>query len=165
MVLPGSRIINGVGLLFALSSMLFAAGFLQYYLGLEPCALCIVDRVLVCSLGVLFLLALIHNPGLLGQRVYGIFSALVALTGIAVCWRHIWLQNLPKDLVPSCGPGLDYMLDTLPFAETLQIIFTASGECADIQWRFLGLTLPEQTFLVFIGFFGLALTQIFRKRA
>ena len=165
MTLPESRIINGLGVFGAISSMLFAVLFLQGYLELEPCPLCVVDRALVITIGSLFLLALIHNPALTGQRIYGALAALVALTGVGVCWRHIWLQNLPEALVPSCGPGLDYMLDTLPISETLQIVFTASGECADIQWSFIGLSIPEQTLIVFNGFLLLALIQVFRKKA
>ena len=164
MTLPSSRIINGLGALGAICSMLFALLFLQQYLGLDPCPLCVVDRVLVISLGCIFFLATIHNPGIIGQRIYGLLAGIVALTGVAVCWRHIWLQNLPEDLVPSCGPGLDYMMETLPIGETLEIIFTASGECADIQWSFMNLSIPEQTLLVFNGFLLLSLVQIFRKK-
>jgi len=164
MTLPESRIINGLGALGAAFAMLFALLFLQKYLELDPCPLCVVDRVLVISLGCIFFVAAAHNPGTIGQRIYGILAALVALTGVGVCWRHIWLQNLPEDLVPSCGPGLDYMMETLPISETLEIIFTASGECADIQWSFMGLSIPEQTLLVFNGFLLLALVQVFRKK-
>mgnify|MGYP000030846727 FL=1 len=164
MTLPASRIINGLGTLGAICSMLFALLFLQHYLGLDPCPLCVVDRVLVISLGCIFFIATIHNPGIVGQRIYGLLTTIVALSGVAVCWRHIWLQNLPEDLVPSCGPGLDYMMETLPIGETLEIIFTASGECADIQWSFMGLSIPEQTLLVFNGFLLLSLFQVFRKK-
>lgn len=163
MSLPSSRIINGLGVLGSVSSMLFAVLFLQHHLGLEPCPLCVVDRGLVITLGIIFFLAAVHNPGTIGRRVYAFAATLVALTGVGVCWRHIWLQNLPEDLVPACGPGLDYMLDTLPIAETLEILFTATGECADIQWNVMGLTIPEQTLIVFNGFLFLALIQLFRK--
>lgn len=157
-----SRVVNGLGLLLAVTSYLFAYFFLQLYLELEPCPLCMIDRVFVIASGVFFLLALVHNPNATGQRIYGFLAGLMALAGIMVCWRHIYLQNLPKDLVPNCAPGLDYMLETLPVSETLSIIFNTSGECADIQWSFLGLTIPEQTLLVFNGLFAIALYQLFR---
>ncbi|OUS28233.1 disulfide bond formation protein B [Gammaproteobacteria bacterium 45_16_T64] len=163
MTLPSSRIINGLGIVGAVSSMLFALLFLQGHLGLEPCPLCVVDRAIIITLGCLFLAAALHNPQKVGRRIYAAITSVVALTGVAVCWRHIWLQNLPEDLVPSCGPGLDYMLDTLPIAETVEILFTATGECADIQWNLMGLTIPEQTLIVFNGFLFLALVQLFRK--
>ena len=159
-----SRLVNGLGVLLAVSSYLFAYFFLQIFLGLEPCALCMIDRVFVVGSGLFFLLAFIHNPGITGQRIYGFFAALSSLAGILVCWRHIYLQNLPSDLIPSCAPDLDYMMDVLPVGEMLSIIFNTSGECADTQWEFLGLSIPEQTLLVFNGLFAMALYQTFRPK-
>ena len=157
-----SRLVNGLGLLLAVVSILFAYFYLQLHLGLAPCPLCIIDRIFVAGAGLFFLLALAHNPGATGQRIYGGLASLNALAGVLVCWRHIYLQNLPEDLVPNCAPGLDYMLDTLPLSETLSIIFNTSGECADIQWTFMGLTIPEQTLLVFNALLALGLYQVFR---
>jgi disulfide bond formation protein DsbB len=163
--LPSPRIINGLGLFGCVFANLFAIFYLQGHLGLEPCPLCIIDRVIVGMIGILFLLALIHNPHGWGQRIYGGLGALVSGLGVAVCIRHIWLQGLPPDQVPACAPGLDYMLDTLPMMETLKIVFTTAGECAEVQWTFLGLSIPEQTLLVFLGFLVLNLIQLGRKTA
>lgn len=163
MTLPSPRIVNGLGLFGCIFANLFAIYYLGGHLGLEPCPLCIIDRIIVGTIGLIFLLALIHNPRSWGQRIYGGLGSLASALGVAVCARHIWLQNLPKDEIPACAPGLDYMLDTLPMMETLQIIFTTSGECADIQWSFLGLSIPEQTLLVFAGFLALNLVQLCRK--
>ena len=157
-----SRWVNGLGFLLTVIAFLFAYLFLQLHLGLAPCPLCIIDRIFVVGAGIFFLLALIHNPGINGQRIYGLLASLNALAGIIVCWRHIYLQNLPEDLIPNCAPGLDYMLDTLPLSETLSIIFNTSGECADIQWTFMGLSIPEQTLLVFNALLALGLYQVFR---
>jgi disulfide bond formation protein DsbB len=143
--------------------MLFALYFLQGYLGLEPCPLCMVDRVLVIGAGASFLLALLHNPAAIGRRLYAGAGALFNLSGIGVCLRHIWLQNLPKDAIPTCAPGLDYMLETLPMTETLRIIFTTSGECAEVAWTFLGLSIPEQTLIVFVGLLALNWVELTRK--
>ena len=74
--------------------------------------------------------------------MYGILGAVCALAGAAVSARHVWLQNLPADLVPECGPGLDYMLDVFPLTEALTLVFQGSGECANVQWSFLGLSMP-----------------------
>ncbi|MCG8673380.1 MAG: disulfide bond formation protein B [Pseudomonadales bacterium] len=160
-----SRFINGLGVLLAVTSYLFAYLFLEIYLELEPCPLCMIDRVFVVAAGGFFLLALIHNPGIIGQRIYGGLASLMALAGILVCWRHIYLQNLPEALIPNCAPGLDYMMEVLPVFEMLTIIFNTSGECADTQWEFLGFTIPEQTLVVFNGFFALGLYQVFRPKA
>ncbi|NIP22849.1 MAG: disulfide bond formation protein B, partial [Phycisphaerae bacterium] len=96
--------------------------------------------------------------------IYSSFALLFSGLGIAVCWRHLWLQSLPKDQVPECSPGLEYMLDTFPISETIHTIFNSAGECADIQWSFLGLSIPAQTMLVFIGFALLSLFQILRRK-
>lgn len=157
------RTLNLAGLAGTIIAMLFAVVVLEKWVGLEPCPLCMIDRALVVILGVIFLVAALHNPGPLGQRLYNGAGLLVSAAGIAVCARHIWLQNLPPDQVPTCAPGLDYMLETLPMTETLQIIFSTSGECAKIDWSLLGFTLPEQTLAVFVGFAMLGLVQMFRK--
>lgn len=159
------RMLNLAGVIGSVIAMLFAVVVLEKMVGLEPCPLCMIDRVLVVTLGLIFLVAALHNPGPLGQRLYALLGLVVSAAGIAVCARHIWLQNLPADEVPTCAPGLDYMLQTLPMSETLQIIFTTSGECAHIDWTLLGITLPEQTLAVFVGFAVLGLVQLFRKPA
>lgn len=159
------RSLNLAGVAGSVMSMLFAVVVLQKMIGLEPCPLCMIDRVLVVALGLIFLVAALHNPGKIGQRIYAMVATLVSLAGVAVCLRHIWLQHLPADEVPTCAPGLDYMLQALPLSETLQIIFTTSGECAHIDWTLLGFTLPEQTLAVFAGFLLLSLLQMFRKPA
>lgn len=165
MPFPSYRTLNLAGFIGTLVSMLFAVIVLEKHLGLEPCPLCMIDRVLVVALGLVFLIAAVHNPGSVGQRLYAVLGLLFSSAGIAVCARHIWLQNLPADEVPTCAPGLDYMLETLPMTDTLQIIFTTSGECAHIDWTLLGFTLPEQTLAVFIGFTVIGLIQLFRKSA
>ncbi len=164
MTLPSHRLINLAGVIMAVVAMLVAVIGMQMMLGLEPCPLCMIDRVLVVSLGTVFLIAALHDPGLNGQRVYGTVNLLLALAGIGVCLRHIWLQSLPPEAVPACAPSLDYMLEALPMLDTLRVIFTTSGECATIDWTFLGLTLPQQTLLVFIGFAVLAIAQWMPRR-
>ena len=146
MTLPSPRAVNLVGFAGTVISMLFAIVVLEKMVGLEPCPLCMIDRVIVVVLGVLFLIAALHNPRALGQRLYAGLITLVSLTGVAVCARHIWLQNLPPEEVPTCAPGLDYMLEALPVSETLRLIFTTSGECAKIDWTFLGLTYPSKLY-------------------
>ncbi len=166
MTLPFSyRTINLLGLAGTVIAMVFAVVVLEKIIGLEPCPLCMIDRVLVVTAGLIFLVAALHNPGLIGQRLYAFLGLLSSAAGIAVCARHIWLQNLPADLVPTCAPGLDYMLETLPMGETLQIIFTTSGECAHIDWTLLGFTLPEQTLAVFAGLAMVSVAQLLRSPA
>ena len=158
------RILNMLGVIGAVVSMSFAYFYLQKHLGLEACPLCLIDRGIVISIGTVFLIAFLHNPARMGQRIYSLFALLFSGFGIAVCWRHLWLQGLPKDQVPECSPGLEYMLDTFPIGETIRTIFNSAGECAEIQWSFLGMSIPAQTMLVFIGFALLSLIQILRKK-
>jgi disulfide bond formation protein DsbB len=128
---------------------------MQHGLGLEPCPLCIVQRVAVIGIGVVLLVAALHNPAGWGRRVYAGVAALVALVGLATAGRNVWLQHLPPDRVPDCGPGLDYMLEAFPLSRTLEMVFKGSGECAEVQWTFLGFSIPEWMLLVF-GFYLLA---------
>lgn len=133
-------------------AMMGGALYFQEVMELEPCPLCIVQRVIVMSIGALLLLAAVHNPARLGRRVYGGLTLFTALGGAAVSSRHLWLQNLPPDKVPSCGPGLDYWLEVHPPFKVLELLFKGSGECAEVAWSFLGLSIPGWTLLAFIGF-------------
>ncbi|MBW3568308.1 MAG: disulfide bond formation protein B [Proteobacteria bacterium] len=137
--------------------LLAYAWYSQFQLGLEPCPLCIFQRVGVMVVGVLFLVAAIHGPRAAGRRIYGVLIALAAAAGGAVSAWHVYLQQLPADEVPACGPGLDYMMDVFSFGETLRMVFTGSGECAVSDWSFLGLSMPAWVLIAFVslGIFGL----------
>ena len=152
-----------VGLaLLALISMVFARVYLQAFLGLEACPLCMAQRVFVVLWGVLALVAAVHNPRSWGMQVYAALCGLAAWAGAGVAARHVWLQHLPADQVPACGPSLDYMLDTLPFRETLSIVLAGDGNCAKIDWTFLGFSIPEQTLAVFCAVLLVCLWQAVR---
>lgn len=126
----------------ACALLLAYAYYLQHFQGLEPCPLCIFQRVAVFALGAVFLLATLHDPQKTGARVYGVVIDLVALAGIAVAARHIYIQSLPPGQVPSCGATLDYMLEIFPLMEVVRTVLTASGECGVVDWDFLGLSMP-----------------------
>jgi disulfide bond formation protein DsbB len=135
--------------LLAVVSMLFARLYLQAYLGLEACPLCMTQRVFVVLWGVIAFIAALHNPRGWGIRLYAILCGLAAWGGAAVAARHVWLQHLPADQVPACGPSLDYMLETLPWKDTLSLILAGDGNCAVIDWSLLGFSIPEQTLAIF----------------
>lgn len=137
--------------------MMAVALALQYVAGLEPCPLCIFQRIAVLSAGAVFLVAALHNPRGWGGNVYGVLGLAAVAGGIAVAGRHVWLQSLPADQVPSCGPGLDYMLEVLPLWDVLSRVLSGSGECATIDGYWWGLTLPQWTL---IGFCILALVPL-----
>lgn len=154
MALPGwpmsRRAINLAGFL-ACAAMMAYALYAEHVLLLEPCPLCVFQRVAVIILGVLFLLAALHNPTGRGRVVHALLIGLAALSGAGIAAWHVRLQNLPPDQVPACGPGFDYILDSFPLAEALRLIFTGSGECATIDWSFLGLSMPAWVLIALIA--------------
>jgi len=141
MTLPGSRVLNLAGFLCCAGLMGFAL-FAQHVLLLDPCPLCVFQRVAVIGIGTVALLAALHNPAGWGRRVYALLIGLFAAGGVGVAGWHVHLQNLPPSEVPACGPGLNYMLDNFPLGDALQMVFKGSGECAEVAWSFLGLSMP-----------------------
>lgn len=150
MKIPGSRQLNLVGFAACFGMMSYAL-YAQHGLMLTPCPLCVFQRMAVIGLGAVFLLAALHHPAGWGRRVYAVSILLVAGIGIGVAGRHLWIQNLPPDKVPSCGPGLDYIIESFPLADALQLIFTGSGECATVDWQFLGLSMPAWVVISFLS--------------
>jgi disulfide bond formation protein DsbB len=132
----------GVG---AVAALMGYALYAQYVLKLEPCPLCSFQRGAMIALGVVFALAALAAPRGAGARVFGIVGAVVAAAGLAISSWHVHIQNLPPEKVPACGPGLDYMMSAFPFQEVITMVFTGSGECHDINWAFLGLSMPFWT--------------------
>ena len=159
------RGLNLLGAAVCAGMMAFAL-YAQHGLGLEPCPLCVFQRIAVMLAGAVFLLAAVHDPGRFGARVYGVMIAIAAGAGVLVAGRHVWLQNLPPDQVPECGPGLDYMLDVFPLMEAVDMVFAGSGECAEVSWRFLGLTMPTWVLIgcVGLGLAGLLANWFLRRR-
>jgi disulfide bond formation protein DsbB len=138
--------------------------YLQYFKYQDPCPLCMVQRVLFIAIAVFFCVAMAHGPKRIGERVYAALISLLSLSGIAVAGRHIWIQNLPKDQVPACGPGLDYMMETMPFANVVKQLVHGSGECAEKGWTFLTLGIPEWSLLCYIGLAVWAILIATRKK-
>ncbi len=150
MMLPGRRVLNAVGALSCALLMAYAL-YQQHVLGLEPCHLCIFQRVAVMALGVVFLLAALHQPQRVGARVYGGFILLAASAGLAVAGRHVWIQWQPPGSVPACGAPLEVLFNLLPLQEVVLKVFRGGGECQKIDWSFLGLSMPMWLVLVFMG--------------
>ena len=136
--------------LMAVIGMSFALFFLQRYMGFSPCPLCIFQRIGLMVMGGFALVAAVFNPKTIAVRLVLWLGSLAGIGWAAiVAGRHVWLQHLPADQVPSCGPGLDYWLDTLPMQQVLKEVFAGSGECASIDWTFMGLSIPEQSLILF----------------
>ena len=125
------------------SGLMAYALFAQYFLNLEPCPLCIFQRVAVISMGIIFLICSLLEPkSSLAKIISSTLFVTAGSFGVAVASRHVWLQNLPSDQVPGCGPGLDFMMSTFPINEVFEMVFNGSGECATIDWSFLSLSMP-----------------------
>jgi protein dithiol:quinone oxidoreductase len=154
------------GLIFLICGALLSYGYyLQYYQGLDPCPLCIFQRVCYVLLGGASLIAAVHNPAMTGRRVYGGLCALFSLGGIVFAGRQVWLQHLPKDQVPECGPGLEYWIKTLPLGETIRKVFHGTGDCAEIDWTFLHLSIAEWSLIIFTLILLALLVNSWRRTA
>ncbi len=143
--------------------IVIAIFYFQNYLGLEPCYLCITQRVFVIAVGVLFLFAGLHNPRARGQKIYAALVAATATAGGFFSIKQLWLQNLPEDKVPACGPPVDYLFDAFSASEAIAMLLRGDGNCAEVQWQLLGLSMPGWVLMSFIGFAGLSIFQILRK--
>lgn len=149
----------------ACAGLIGFALFSQFQWGLEPCPLCIFQRVAFAALGVVFLLGALHGPrGRAGRIAWGVLALAASLAGIAVAGNHVRLQMLPADQVPACGPGLDYMMEMLPVTGVIQKVMTGSGECADVDWSFLGLSMPAWSLAWFLLLAAWAAWAAFRRR-
>ncbi len=131
-------------------SMLAIGAYFQLIEELEPCPLCISQRIFIFTTGIIMLAAAIHNPQQKGRKIYAISGGVAAFLGACVSMRHVWLQNLPPEDVPECSPGLDYIFQHFPLTETLKLMLNGTGECADVLWTFLGLSIPGWTLLAFL---------------
>ena len=138
--------------------------YLEHIQGLEACPLCIFQRIAYTVIIFIALIGAIHNPRNLLQIIYKLLMVISSITGAAIAGRQIWLQHLPPELVPECGPGLDYMFNVFPFGEALKMIFTGSGECAEVKWRFIGLSIAEWSLIMFIGIFIATILSIYTSR-
>ncbi len=145
--------------------LLAYALYSQYYGGLVPCPLCTFQRGAFIVLGLVFLIGGLHAPrGAGGRGAYGILALLASGLGISIAGRHVWLQYLPADQVPACGPDLSFMMEAFPLSDVLRKVFTGSGECARVDWVFLGLSMPEWSLICFVVLALWALQAGFRRR-
>lgn len=156
---------NALGFL-ACAALMGYALYAQHVLGLVPCPLCIFQRVAVVVVGVLFLIAALHNPAGNGSAVYGGLTDLAALAGIAIAARHIWIQAQPPGTVAACGADLDYLLEIMPPTEVVNKVLTGSGECGKVDWTLLGLSMPWWVLiaLVLLGAWGIVVNFFGRAK-
>lgn len=152
MSMPTKRAANLAAFVVCAGLISFAL-YAQHRLLIQPCPLCVFQRMAVIAVGIIFLAAALHDRA---GTLYGVLIGLVSVAGSAVAGRHLWLQHLPADQVPACGPGFGYIMESFPLGEALAMIFRGSGECADVDWVFLGLSMPAWVlvWLVALGVYG-----------
>ncbi|MCF6203371.1 MAG: disulfide bond formation protein B [Methylococcaceae bacterium] len=143
--------------------MLAVGAYFQFVEEMEPCPLCISQRIAILITGLVFLVAAIHNPNSFGIKIYSILGAITALCGAAISTRHVWIQNLPEEEIPECGPGLDYVFENFPLLDTIKLMLNGTGDCAEVLWTFLGLSIPGWTLIAFLGLGTLSLLQQWNK--
>ncbi len=140
--------------------LLGMAAYFQFVGGLDPCPLCISQRIGVLLTGLVFLIAGLHNPGPTGIKRYAILGTITALLGASISTRHVWLQHLPPDQVPECGPGLEFIFQNFPLSETIKLMLSGTGDCAKVDWTLLGFSMPAWTLVAFLMLAVLSLLQI-----
>jgi disulfide bond formation protein DsbB len=131
---------------------------------LEPCPLCISQRIVYLTLALLLLIAGIHNPGLLGRRIYGGLHFIAAATGMGIAARHVWIQSHADQVMSECGAGFGYIFERFPLRRALELVFKGTGDCAVIDWTFHGITFPQLSFTAFTLLAAYVLAMAFAKR-
>lgn len=144
------------GALATAAALMAGALYMQHGMGMEPCPLCVFQRVALMATGAMFLGGLLTTSVTWLGRGFCVLALVASGAGAALAGRHLWLQNLPPDRVPECGPGLDYLMDIMPLQDVFTTVLSGSGECAEVSWRFLGLSIPGWTLLAFAGFIAAA---------
>ena len=157
------RTLNFLAAFLCGALLLIAIFYFQNYLGLEPCYLCVTQRVFVALTGVIFLTAALHNPSFYGNKIYAGLSLLSAVTGAYFSAKQLWLQSLPEENIPSCGPPVEYLFDAFPMSEVLAMLLRGDGNCAKVQWEFLSISMPGWVLISFIVLSLLGLYQLLRK--
>lgn len=148
----------------ACAALIAFAIFSQFRMGLEPCPLCIFQRIAFAALGVVFLVAALHAPRRpAGRGAYGLVAFAVAATGMAIAGRHVWLQLNPP-AIPACGPPLGFLRETMSTGNVIRRVLTGSGDCGNVDWAFLGLSMPAWSLVWFVALAALALVAGFRRR-
>lgn len=148
----------------ACAGLMAYALYAQEVLGLQPCPLCITQRIFVILVGAIALIVMAHDPSGIMRRVYAGLGMVAGLVGAIVAGRHVYIQNLPPDQVPSCGPGLEYMFNTFPFTEAVAVLFRGDGNCAVVDWSFLGLSMPAWVLVAFAGLLFVNAWQLIRRQ-
>ena len=152
------------GLLGSGSLIAVAYFYFQLQLGLPPCPLCMFQRASLVGVMFFCLLGILFRPRKFVSKLLALGITISSGLGLAIASRQVWLQHLPADQVPECGPDLAFMLDAFPFTQVIQTVLSGSGECAEVHWRLLGFSMPEWMVAIFIVMTIISLKLLFAKQ-
>ena len=155
-----------LGLIASVAFLAVAYFYFEQQLGLAPCPLCMFQRVAMAGIGFFCLLGIIVRPGKVLAKLLAFGVTLSSAIGLAIAGRQVWLQHLPADQVPECGPDLAFMMDAFPLMDVVQKVLSGSGECAEVQWTWLGFSMPEWMVFIFAVMLLISIKLLFsRERA
>jgi len=161
--LPSYRVVNLVQVFSSLMLMIIAVAYFENSLKLEPCYLCVTQRAFIIAIGIICTLAVVHNPRQFGQRIYAVLSISMVVFGSYFSGKQLWLQSLPASQVPSCGFPVEYLFDNFSITEVITKLLHGDGNCAEVQWHLMGLSMPGWVMISFFGFGVLGMLQFLRK--
>lgn len=164
MPLPSIRLMFLI-LFLGCAGLILAGMYMEHILELEPCPLCITQRVFIIAVGLTALTAFLVNPQGVGRKVFAAFGVLFAIVGGGFSTRQLWLQSLPEDQVPACGPGVSYLFENFPLMDALSVLLRGDGNCAEVAWTLFGVSIPGWTLVAFAGLAGFNIWQLIRKNA
>jgi disulfide bond formation protein DsbB len=147
----------------ACALVISSALYLEYEAGLRPCALCILQRILVVAVGVVSLIAYLHAPGAVVWRIYSSIMLLFAMAGAVTAGRQVWLQAVPAQESLSCVPGIEYLFEARTVSQVMSRLFAGGINCGEINWSMLGMSVPEWSLLAFSGLILIATNQLFQR--
>lgn len=159
-----ARRLMWLGSLCSVVGLMSYAIYAERVLYLDPCPLCITQRLFYVLIGVFAVGGLLLIRNRLLQRLLSLLMALSAIGGLVTAGRQVWLQHLPPEQVPECGPGLAYWLENEPWLQTLSLLFKGDGNCAEVDWTFMGLSMAEWSLAWFVGLLVAALVLLFGYR-
>ena len=163
MNLPSYRIVNLAQAVGSLALITIAVVYFENSLKLEPCYLCMIQRGVIILIGMTCVFAAVHNPGKFGQRVYASLSVVQVIIGIYFSGKQLWLQSLPESQVPSCGIPVRHLFDNFTITEIVTMLLAGDGNCAEVHWQLMGLSMPGWVMVCFVGFGVIGAIQFLRK--
>lgn len=158
-----SRNINSLIFMYISGLILFAL-YLQYFQNIDPCPLCMLQRIVFIAIGLIALLAVLHNPKKLGRIIYSTINLIFCMCGIGLAGRHMWLESLPADQAPACGPSLEIMLELFPLQDVLKNAIIGDGECAKVAWSLFNLSIADWSMLCFVFLASVYIFLLLRQK-